>query len=190
MPKIGVIISTTRDARFGEKVAQWFMQLAAQRTDLQFELIDLRDYQLPFFNEKASTMRMPSQNSESVRWQKKLAEFDGYVVVTAEYNHAPSAILKNALDYAYGEWIRKPIAFVGYGTVGAARAVEQVRQISVELQMAPIRSAVHIQGGDFMGLLMGQKTLEELEYLPPLVNNMLDDLAWWTNALKIAREQQ
>lgn len=189
MPKIGVIISTTRDTRFGDKVAQWFMQLAAERTDLQFELIDLRDYQLPFFNEIASNMHMPTQNSEGVKWQKKVAEFDGYVVVTAEYNHAPSAVLKNALDYAYVEWIRKPIAFVGYGSVGAARAVEQLRQIAVELQMAPIRSAVHIQGGDFMGLMMGQKTIEELEYLPPLVNNMLDDLAWWTNALKVAREQ-
>ncbi|WP_067937012.1 NADPH-dependent FMN reductase [Alicyclobacillus kakegawensis] len=188
MLKIGVIISTTRDARFGDKVAQWFMDLASQRTDMQFELIDLRDYPLPFFNERTSNLHAPTQNAEGLRWQKKVAEFDGYVIVTAEYNHGPSAVLKNALDYAYVEWVRKPIAFVGYGGVGAARAIEQLRQIAIELQMAPIRSSVHIQGGDFMQVLMGQKTLEELSYLPPLVSNMLDDLAWWANALKVARE--
>jgi NAD(P)H-dependent FMN reductase len=189
MQKIGVIISTTRDARFGDKAAQWFMDLVHDRTDLQFELIDLRDYPLPFFNEKASNLWMPTENAEGLRWQKKLAEFDGYVIVTAEYNHGPSAVLKNALDYAYVEWVRKPVAFVGYGAVGAARAVEQLRQIAIELQMAPVRSSVHIQGGDFMQIMMGQKTLQELDYMPPLVTTMLDDLAWWTNALKVAREQ-
>ncbi|WAH39465.1 NADPH-dependent FMN reductase [Alicyclobacillus dauci] len=189
MQRIGVIIGTTRDARFGGKAAQWFMDLARQRTDLQFELIDLRDYPLPFFNEMSSNLHMPTQNAEGLRWQKKVGEFDGYVVIAAEYNHGPSAVLKNALDYAYVEWVRKPVAFVGYGSVGGARAVEQLRQITIELQMAPVRSAVHIQGGDFMQIMMGQKTLEELSYLPPLVTNMLDDLAWWTNALKVAREQ-
>lgn len=120
---------------------------------------------------------------------EKIAEFDGYVVLTAEYNHGPTAVLKNALDYAYVEWVRKPIAFAGYGSVGAARAIEQLRLIAVELQMAPIRSAVHIQGPDFMPIMMGQKTLEDIAYLPPLVTAMLDDLAWWTNALKSARAQ-
>ncbi|WP_067621293.1 NADPH-dependent FMN reductase [Alicyclobacillus acidiphilus] len=190
MPKIGVIISTTRDTRFGDKVAEWFMSLANERSDLQFELVDLRDYPLPFFNEKSSNLYMPTENAEGQRWQKKVGEFDGYVIVTAEYNHAPSAVLKNALDYAYVEWVRKPVAFVGYGAVGAARAVEQLRQIAVELQMAPIRSAVHIQGGDFMQVYMGEKKLEDLTYLPPLVTSMLDDLVWWANALKTARESQ
>jgi NAD(P)H-dependent FMN reductase len=189
MQKIGVIISTTRDTRFGDKAAQWFMELASQRSDMKFELIDLRDYALPFFNEKASNLHLPTENAEGLRWQKKVAEFDGYVIVTAEYNHGPSAALKNALDYAYVEWIRKPIAFVGYGSVGGARAVEQLRLIAIELQMAPIRSSVHVQGGDFMQIMFGQKTIEELAYLPPLVNNMLDDLSWWTNTLKVARER-
>lgn len=190
MHKIGVIISTTRDTRFADKPAKWFMDLAGKRTDLEFELIDLREYPLPFFNEVASNMWRPTQSAEGLRWQKKLAEFDGYVILTAEYNHGPSGVLKNALDYAYVEWVRKPVAFVGYGGVGAARAIEQLRQIVIELQMAPIRSAVHIQGGDGMAVFMGQKTLEELAYLPPLVTTMLDDLAWWTNALKVAREKK
>jgi NAD(P)H-dependent FMN reductase len=189
MPKIGVIISTTRDNRFADKPALWFMDQAKQRTDLSFELVDLRDYPMPFFNEVASDLWMPSQNEVARRWQSKLAEFDGYVVITAEYNHAPSAVLKNAMDYAYKAWNRKPIAFFGYGGVGAARAIEQLRLIAVELQMAPIKPAIHLQGLDFMAVLRQGKPLEELDYLPGLVTPMLDDLAWWAHALKAAREQ-
>jgi len=189
MPKIGVIIGSTRDTRVGEKAARWFMSQTAVRTDLQFELIDLRDYNLPFFNERASNMHVPTQDPEGLRWQKKVAEFDGYVIVAAEYNHGPTAALKNALDFAYVEWVHKPVAFVGYGSVGAARAIEQLRLIAVELQMAPVRSAVHVQGGDFLPVMMGQKTFDDLHHLQPLVTAMLDDLTWWTHALKRAREQ-
>jgi NAD(P)H-dependent FMN reductase len=189
MPKIGVILGTTRDTRFADKPAKWFMELAKARTDLEFELVDLRDFPLPFFNEVASNLWAPTKNEVGQRWQQKVAAFDGYVVITAEYNHGPSGVLKNALDYAYPEWNRKPIAFVGYGSVGAARAIEQLRQIAVELQMAPIRAAVHIQGGDFMAVWQGGKPLEELDYLPPLVTTMLDDLAWWTRALQAARQK-
>ena len=189
-PKIGIILSTTRDNRFADIPGKWLMELAKERTDLEFELIDLRDYPLPFLNEVASNMWAPTQNEVGRRWQKKLAEFDGYVIITAEYNHAPSGVIKNALDYAYVEWNRKPVAFVGYGSVGGARAVEQLRLIAVELQLAPIRSAVHIQGGDFMAITQGEKKLEDLDYLPPLVTAMFDDLAWWANALKAAREGQ
>ena len=98
-------------------------------------------------------------------------------------------MLKNALDYAYVDWIRKPVAFVGYGSVGAARSIEQLRLIVNELQMAPIRAAVHIQGGDFLAVAGGQKNLDDLTYLPPLVTTMLDELAWWASALKKAQEQ-
>lgn len=87
------------------------------------------------------------------------------------------------------EWVRKPVAFVGYGSVGAARAVEQLRLIVNELQMMPVRSAVHIQGGDFMAVQSGDKKLTDLDYMPPLVTTMLDDLAWWAKSLKTAREQ-
>lgn len=189
MIKIGVILGSTRDARFGDKPAKWFMGLANQRTDLQFELLDLRDYELPFFNEVASNAWAPTQNEAGIRWQKKIAEFDGYVIITPEYNHGPTGVLKNALDYAYVEWVRKPVAFVGYGSVGAARAVEQLRMIVNELQMAPVRAAVHLQGGDIMAVMEGEKTLDDLTYLPPLVTTMLDELAWWANALKAAREK-
>lgn len=189
MAKVGVILGSARDARFGDKPAQWFMDLAKERDDMQFELIDLRDYELPFFNEVASNAWVPTQDEAAKRWQQKLAEFDAYVIITPEYNHGPPAVLKNALDQAYVEWVRKPVAFVGYGSVGAARAVEQLRLVVNELQMMPVRSAVHIQGGDFMAVQSGDKQLTDLDYLPPLVTTMLDDLAWWANALKNAREQ-
>lgn len=188
MLKIGVILGTTRKTRFIDKPAEWFMKLAASRTDMEFELLDLREYDLPFFDEVASNAFAPTQSEAGRKWQEKLAEFDGYIIITAEYNHAPPAVLKNALDYAYVEWVRKPVAFIGYGAVGAARAVEQLRQIVNNMEMMPIRSSVHIQGGDFMAVMEGKKTLDDLTYMPPLVTTMLDELAWWAQALKTARE--
>ena len=188
MPRIGIIIGTDRDNRFGDRPARWIHDAAAARGDLDVELLDLRDFDLPFFNEVSSNLWVPSQDPKVVRWQKKVAEFDGYVFVTAEYNRSIPAVLKNALDQAYNEWNRKPAACVGYGVVGAARAVEHLRTICIELQMAPTRTGVHLQGADFMAVHQGKKELAELEYLQPNVQSMLDELLWWTNALKAARE--
>ena len=188
MLKIAVILSSTRATRFADKPAQWFMDIAKTRSDASFELLDLRDFPMPFFDEVASNAYAPSQNEVAQRWQKKIAEFDGYVVITAEYNHAPTGVLKNALDYAYNEWIKKPIAFVGYGSVGAARAIEQLRMIAVELQMAPTRTSVNIQGADFFGAWQQGAALEEMSHLQPGVTNLLDELVWWGNTLKTGRE--
>lgn len=162
--------------------------ITAQRTDAAYEVLDLRDYPLPFFEEFASNAYAPTQNEVGVRWQQKLAGFDGYIFITAEYNHGPTGVLKNALDYAYPEWNRKPAAFVGYGSVGAARAIEQLRMIAVELQMAPIRTGVHIQGADFFGAWQQGAALEDMVHLQPGVTSMLDELTWWTTALKGTRD--
>ena len=151
-PKIAIIISTTRAARFGDKPAKWIYDIASQRDDMSVELVDLRDYPMPFFDEVASNAWVPAKNEIAQRWQKKVAEFDGYIFVTAEYNRGVPAVLKNAIDYAYPEWNKKPAAYVGYGSVGGARAVEQLRLVCVELQMAPMRTGVHIQGADFMAV--------------------------------------
>jgi len=187
--KIGIIISTTRATRFGDKPAKWIYDLLAKRDDMTAEIVDLRDYPMPFFDEVASNAWAPSKNEVAQRWQKKVAEFDGYIFVSAEYNRAIPAVLKNALDYAYPEWNRKAAAFVGYGSVGAARAVEQLRLIAIELQMAPTRTGVHIQGADFMAALQHGRPLEDLTYLQANAADMLDQLAWWASALKAAREQ-
>ena len=186
-PKIAIIISTTRATRFGEKPAKWIHAIAAARTDMSVELIDLRDYPMPFFDEPATNAWVPSKNEVAKRWQKKVAEFDGYIFVTAEYNRSVPAVLKNALDYAYPEWNRKPAAYVGYGGVGAARAIEQLRLMCVELQMTPTRTGVHIQGADFMAVWQQGKDIKELTHLESNAKTMLDELQWWASALMVAR---
>ena len=107
-PRIAIILSTTRAARFGHKAGQWIHDIASKRDDMEVGLIDLRDHPLPFFDEVATNAGRPTQNPEGVRWQKKIAQYDGYIFVTAEYNHGVPAVLKNALDYAYTESIARP----------------------------------------------------------------------------------
>lgn len=188
VPKIGIIISSTRAVRVGEQAAKYVQEIASKRTDLSFELIDLRDFPMPFFDEVASNAYVPSTNPVAQKWQKKVAEFDGYIFVTAEYNNSITAVLKNALDYAYPEWGRKPAAYFAYGSAGGVRAVQHLKDICVELQMAPVRQGVYIQGSEFFPIMNGQKQVKELTYLEPLVVQMLDQLSWWTVALKNARE--
>ncbi len=186
--KIAIVISTTRASRFGHKPAQWVKEIAAARDDIEVETLDLRDYPMPFFDEVASNAWAPSQNEVAKRWQNKVAEFDGFVFVTAEYNHGIPAVLKNALDYAYPEWNKKAAGFVGYGSVGGARAIEQLRLVAAELQLATIRTAVYIQGADFMATWKEGKDLKDIPYLQAGVKDMLDQLVWWARALKTARD--
>lgn len=189
-PRIGIVISTTREGRFGDKPAAWIRDHAIAHGDLEVEIVDLRVYPMPFFDEPASPIYVPPKDEAARRWARKVAELDGFIFVTAEYNRGAPAVLKNALDHAYKEFNRKPAAFVGYGGVGGARAVEQLRLISIELQMAPTRSGVHIGGADFIGMLMQGKTFADMPHLDPTAVALLDELAWWTNALKLARDAE
>ena len=189
-PKIGIIIGSTRPGRFADHPAKWIEEIAAKRDDLDFEMLDLRDWPLPFFEETISPGYGPSKHETALRWQKKIASLDGFLIVAAEYNRGPTAVLKNALDYAYKEWNRKPVAFVAYGGVGGARAVEQLRLNAIELQMAPTRAAVHILGPVYMQVLKGEKTLADFDYLSQGATDMLDQLSWWAHALKEAREEE
>ena len=189
-PHIAIIIGSTRAARFADKPAAWLLENARKREDMSFELVDLRDYDLPLFDEVASNLWVPSQDPRAVKWQQKLAEFDGYVFLTSEYNHSVSGSLKNALDQAYKEWNRKPAAAMGYGGVGAARAIEHLRGIAVELQMVPLRNAVHLGGGDFFKVspLGANGEMAEVEAnLLPALEAMLDELRWWAEATMAQR---
>lgn len=188
LPHIGIVIGSTREGRFADKPAQWFHSIASQRTDVTVELVDLRDYPMPFFDEPLSPAWAPVKNEAAQRWAQKLATLDGLVVITAEYNHGPTAVLKNAFDYAYKEFARKPIGFVGYGGVGAARAVEQLRLVATEVQMAPVRNAVHIGMAEFMGIWREGKAFADYPHLAQSASGLLDDMAWWAKALKTARE--
>lgn len=188
-PKIGIIVGSTRANRFADKPTEWIAGIARAHTDLDFEVVDLRDYPMPFFDEATSLAWAPAKNPVALRWQEKVQSLDGFIVITAEYNHGPTAVLKNAFDYAFSEWNNKPIAFVGYGGAGAARAVEQLRQIAIEVQMAPIRNAVHILLPDFVAVLQQGKKIEEFEHLNQSATAMLDQLSWWARALKTARDE-
>ncbi|HEY0964448.1 MAG TPA: NAD(P)H-dependent oxidoreductase, partial [Candidatus Paceibacterota bacterium] len=148
MLNIKIIVGSTRPNRFSEKVLPWIVEELTKRAGISAEVLDLRDWQLPYFDMPMSPAYVQNGEypSEQVRaWAEKIGEADGYIVIAPEYNHGYSAVLKNALDVVYGEWNRKAIGFVSYGSVGGGRVVEQLRQVAVELQMASTRTAVHIQ---------------------------------------------
>jgi NAD(P)H-dependent FMN reductase len=154
-------------------------------------VLDLRDFQLPFLNEPASPMAAGGvfTEPEAQAWCKRIGEFDAFVALVAEYNHGPTAVLKNAFDSALIEWYRKPIAFVGYGGVGAARAIEALRGVVIELQMAPIRHEVNISMEPFLGILQKGRSLNDYQYLVQSREVMFDQLVWWAEALKAARQR-
>ena len=189
-PHIAIVIGSTRPTRFADKPAQWMLKQAQLRGDIEVELVDLRDHPLPFFDEMATNMWVPSQNAEAVRWQETVGRFDGYIFVVAEYNHSITGVLKNALDQAYKEWNRKPFTAIGYGGTGGARAVEHLRSIGVELQMVSTHAAVHIGGGDFLTVfpMGGNKPIEDIEAnLLPSAKTALDELVWWAKATMAAK---
>jgi NAD(P)H-dependent FMN reductase len=163
------------------------MNLGRKCEGVTFELLDLRDYPMPFFDEPKSPLREPSQNEVAQRWARKIRELDGFVFVTGEYNHGIPAVLKNALDHVYAEFNRKPATFVGYGNAGGARAIEQLRSMLVELQVAPLRGAVHLSREQFIGILLDGKTFAESASLTQAGEAMLSELIWWAEALRVGR---
>ncbi|MCB1490790.1 MAG: NAD(P)H-dependent oxidoreductase [Rhodobiaceae bacterium] len=185
--KIGIVIGSTREGRFGDKPAAWISAIAGARDDMDVETIDLRDYPLPLFAETTSPAYGEISNETAKALNAKVAGLDGLIFITAEYNHSMTGALKNALDYGYYQYNKKPAAYVAYGGVGGARAVEQLRLVCVELQMAPLRNAVHIGMEPYMAVAKGEKTLADFDFLANGANTMLDDLAWWGKALKAAR---
>lgn len=185
--RIAIVMSTTRLGRFGETPAYWLLGIADARGDADFELVDLRDYPMPFFAEERPLIYAPAQDTIAVRFAERMRTFDGYVFITAEYNHSLTGVLKNSLDYLYTEMQRKPAAFVGYGGVGGARAVEHLRHVLAELHVATLKHAVHIGAAELLGMLREGRSMTDFPYLANAAAVMLDDLLWWTHALKVAR---
>ena len=143
LPLVHVVLGSTRQGRAGGRVARWFLEVGASRGDLRLELVDLRDWPLPFFDLAKPPAAGGYEDPAQIAWAEKVDEADAYVLVTPEYNHGYPAVLKNALDTVYAEWGGKPVAFVGYGgSAGGVRAVEQLRQVVVELDMVPLRPQV------------------------------------------------
>lgn len=136
---IAVLLGSTRPGRNGKAVADWVIDRATARTAADYELVDLADYPLPHLDEAVPPSMGQYEGEHTKAWAAKIAEFDGYIFITPEYNHSTSGVLKNAIDYLYGEWNNKAAAFVSYGSLGGARAIEHLRAVASELQLAHVR---------------------------------------------------
>jgi NAD(P)H-dependent FMN reductase len=190
IPLIQVIIGTTRPGRFSEKPAAWVVDRLTRREDLTFEMVDLRDHPLPFFDQPVSPVRSQREypNPESARLGQTLDRADGFVIVTGEYNHGYPAVLKNAFDTVFPELNRKPVTFVSYGNTGGARVVEQLRQVAVEFEMAPLRHAVHIMPDVMVPAMRDEPfTVEVFAGLDQRLDLALTNLVWWADALHQGR---
>ncbi|HOE59805.1 MAG TPA: NAD(P)H-dependent oxidoreductase [Bacteroidales bacterium] len=185
MIKVGIIIGSTRPGRNAEAVGKWVYEIAIKRNDATFELVDLKDYNLPLLDEAIPASMHQYEHEYTRKWAEKIASLDAYIFVTPEYNHAPTAALKNALDYIYTEWNNKAAGFVSYGSMGGARAVEQLRQIMSELQIADVRAQVSLSlFTDFENFSVFKPAPMHDTYL----NTMIDQLVAWGEALKTVRK--
>jgi NAD(P)H-dependent FMN reductase len=185
MIKIGIIIGSTRPGRVGESVSRWVLQVAQERKDAEFELVDIQDFNLPLLDEPFPASMEQYSKPHTKIWSAKIDSFDGYVFVTPEYNHATSGALKNAIDFLYREWNNKAAGFVGYGGLGGTRAVESLRSILGELEIADVRSQVALSlKTDFEDF----SVLKPAAHQAKSVNKMLDQLIAWSGALKNLRE--
>lgn len=190
MDTISVVVGSTREGRFSEVVARWIQRELAERGNVQPQLLDLRDFPMPFFDQAVPPSipgRAPYANPTVQKWTHAIAASDGFVFVAPEYNHGTSAVLKNALDWVYPEWNRKAAAFVSYGSAAGARAIEHLRLVAIELQMAPLRSAVHVPLPVLMTHFQGGDAAPALAELKQPAAAMIDELIWWTDVLSRAR---
>ena len=186
MIKLAIVIGSTRPGRKAEAVARWVWEIAKKRGDAEFELVDIQEFNLPLLDEAMPPSMGRYSQPHTKAWAAKIASFDGYVFVTPEYNHGPSGALKNAIDYLYREWNNKAAGFVGYGSAGGARAVEHLRLVMGELQVADVRAQVMLSlFTDFENFT----TFKPAAMHEKSVNSMLDQVIAWSGALKVLRDK-
>jgi NAD(P)H-dependent FMN reductase len=184
MTRIAIVTGTTRPGRKSRAVADWVLGFTAQRTDATYAVLDIADFNLPLLDEAVPPMMQTYQHEHTRRWSAAVAGFDGFVFVTAEYNHAPAGALKNAIDYLYREWNNKACGFVSYGSAGGVRAVEQLRLVAGELMMADVRAQVVLSlSGDFENY----SVFKPQAHHEKSVHTLLDQVVAWSNALKPLR---
>ncbi len=185
MARIAIIIGSTRPNRNGEAVAKWAYQIAKKRSNVEFELVDLLEFNLPLLDEPAPASSRKYSKAHTIKWSEKIESFDGFIFVTPEYNHSTSGALKNAIDFLYKEWNNKAAGFIAYGSMMGARAVEHLRLIMAELQVATVRSQVGLSlFTDFENFsVFKPAALHEAS-----LNAMLDQLIPWTEVQKTLRE--
>jgi NAD(P)H-dependent FMN reductase len=180
VPRIGIILGSTRPGRNGEQVAKWVLDIASTRDDAEYELVDLLDYPLPHLDEPIPPSMGQYQNDHTKAWADKIDSFDGFVIVTPEYNHSTSGVLKNAIDYLFAEWANKAVGFVSYGGAGGARAVEHLRLVAGELQMADVRQQVTLS---LITEFENFSVFKPGDYNLAALNTMLDQVVAWSTAL-------
>lgn len=184
MIKIAVVTGSTRPGRNNIAVANWVVEQASKRSDASFELVDIADFNLPLLDEAMPAAYAQYSQEHTKKWSEAVKQYDGYIFVVAEYNHSISGALKNAMDYLNVEWNNKAAGFVGYGSAGAVRAVEHMRNIASELQIAHVRNQVQLSlFTDFENFSVFKPADMHLESL----TGMLDQLVPWATAMKTLR---
>ena len=184
--RIGIILGSTRPGRKGDQVAQWVLSRAVQRPGVTYELVDIAEFSLPHLDEPIPASQRRYANQHTKAWSDAIASYDGFVFVTPEYNHSTSGALKNAIDFLYGEWNNKAAGFVSYGVHGGVRAVEHLRLIVGELQIADVRQQVAVS---LLTDFEAYTTLRELPHLEAPLSVMFDQLESWSHALHTVRAQ-
>jgi NAD(P)H-dependent FMN reductase len=184
MTKIAIIVGSTRPGRIGRPVADWVHRIASKRTEAEYDIVDLAEQDLPLYDEQIPAAVGQYAGEHTKNWAAVVGRYDGFLVVTPEYNHAPPAALKNAFDFVHAEWGNKAIGFVGYGAVGAARAVEQLKPVATELSLAPVAAQVTLLiPGDFPNY----PEFEPQEFREAELERVLNQLESWSKALAAVR---
>jgi NAD(P)H-dependent FMN reductase len=183
--KIGIIVGSTRPGRKAPAVAGWVHNLLKDRNDAEFEIVDIADYNLPLLDEPVPPSFHQYSKPHTKIWSAKIASLDGFIFVTPEYNHATSAALKNAIDFLFHEWNNKAAGFVGYGSAGGVRAVENLRLVLAEVKVATVRAQVLLSlFSDFENFT----TFKPSEHHDKTVHIIADEVIAWGEALKQVRQ--
>lgn len=182
--KIGIVVGSVRKGRNAEAVSNWMFHFATKRADADYELVDLINYRLPLLGQEIPSEQQEEANLAIKSWSEKMSIYDGYIFVTPEYNHAVGGALKNALDYLNPEINNKAAGFVGYGSLGGARAHENMRLILGELQVADVQTAVTFS---LMSDFQHMSLFKPADYHEGNANRMLEQLLAWSGALKTLR---
>ena len=187
MLKLAIIIGSTRPGRVGEAVGRWVNEIAQKRSDAQFELVDIKEFDLPLLDEPVPPSMGKYSQEHTKKWAAKIASFDGFVFVTPEYNHGISGALKNAIDFLFAEWNNKAAGFVGYGSAGGVRAVEHLRLVMAEVQVATVRNQVMLSLRDDFE---NYSTFKPRDFHEKTVGQVFDQVIAWGGALRPLREKR
>jgi NAD(P)H-dependent FMN reductase len=185
MLKVGIIMGSTRPNRKSPDVARWVLEIASRRNDAEYELVDIKDFELPLLDESMPPSMGKYEQPHTKRWAAKIASLDAFVFVSPEYNHGIPAALKNAIDFLFAEWNHKAAAFVSFGSAGGVRAVEHLRLVLAEVHVATVRSQVVLSmWTDFENFT----TFKPAPHHEKYVGTVLDEVVAWGGALKQLRK--